>query len=94
MAYEEKGRGPAMAHSLTLEERQRLSVSGVEEVVSFDESQVVVQTVKGLLTIRGSGLKVEALEKTTGALSVSGLVTDLSYEETGSGTGFWGRLFR
>jgi hypothetical protein len=46
------------------------------------------------LTIRGSGLKVEALEKTTGALTVSGLVTDLSYEETGSGTGFWGRLFR
>jgi sporulation protein YabP len=94
MAYEEKGRVPSKPHSLTLEERQRLHVSGVEEVVSFDEAQVAVQTVKGLLTIRGSGLKVEALEKEAGALTITGMVSDVSYEETGPGTGFWARLFR
>jgi sporulation protein YabP len=94
MAYEEKGHLPPKAHSLTLEERQKLSVSGVEEVVSFDEAQVAVQTVKGLLTIRGSGLRVEALEKEAGLLTIAGTVTDLSYEETGPGTGFWARIFR
>jgi sporulation protein YabP len=95
MAYEEKNRPvPAQVHSMTLEERQRLAVTGVEEVVSFDESQVSVQTVKGLLNIRGTGLKVEALEKESGALTITGLVSELSYEETGVGTGFWARLFR
>ncbi len=94
MEREERGRLPVMPHSLTLEERKKLSVSGVEEVVNFDEGQVSVQTVKGLLLVRGDGLRVDKLEKSTGELTISGLVTDLAYEETGPGTGFWSRLFR
>lgn len=89
----EKGKLPPMPHRLTLDERKRLSVSGVEEVVNFDEGQISVQTVKGLLLVRGEGLRVETLEKNTGELTVSGLVTDLSYEETGPQSGLWRRLF-
>lgn len=89
----EKGKLPSMPHRLTLDERKRLSVSGVEEVVNFDEGQIVVQTVKGLLLVRGEGLRVETLEKNTGELTVSGLVTDLGYEETGPRSGLWRRLF-
>ena len=37
MAYDDKARSAAVPHSLTLDERQKLTVSGVEEVVSFDE---------------------------------------------------------
>lgn len=81
-------------HRLTLDERTRLTVTGVEEVVSFHEEEVTVRTVKGLLILRGEGLKVDKLEKTSGELSVSGLVTDLSYEEAGPGSGFFARLFR
>ena len=91
MAMEEKARLP---HSLRLDERQRLSVSGVEEVVSFDEENVTVQTVKGTLNIRGGGLRVDKLEKTSGELTVTGNVKELEYEEAGSGTGFFSRLFR
>ncbi len=94
MAHEEKTQGArTQPHALRLEERQALSVSGVEEVVSFDEGEVSVQTVKGLLIVRGSGLKVNKLEKTSGELTISGLVTDLCYEESGPGAGFWSRLF-
>ncbi len=94
MAHEEKTQGArTQPHALRLEERQALSVSGVEEVVSFDEGEVSVQTVKGLLIVRGSGLKVNKLEKTSGELTISGLVTDLCYEESGSGSGFWSKLF-
>ncbi len=91
MAMEEKSRIP---HSLRLDERQRLSVSGVEEVVSFDEESIAVQTVKGLLTVRGGGLRVDKLEKSSGELTVSGNVTELAYEESGHGTGLFARLFR
>lgn len=94
MAYEEKNRPAAKPHSLNLDERQRLSVSGVEEVVGFDDEAVTVQTVKGLLYVRGSGLHVDKLEKTAGELLISGLVTDLHYEESGPASGFWARLFR
>ena len=94
MAYEEKKPAAQAPHSLRLEERQRLFVTGVEEVVSFHDEEVTVRTVKGLLILRGSGLKVDKLEKTAGELTVSGLVTDLSYETENTASGFFARLFR
>lgn len=94
MEKEERGKLSALPHVLTLDERKKLSVSGVEEVVNFDEGQVSVQTVKGLLLVRGENLRVDKLEKSAGELTISGLVTDLAYEETGPGTGFWSKLFR
>lgn len=93
MAYEEKKAPAQPPHDLRMEERQRLFVSGVEEVVSFHDEEVTVRTVKGVLIIRGSGLKVDKLEKTAGELSVSGLVTDLGYEEERSASGFLAKLF-
>lgn len=92
MAYEEK-KAPAAPHELRLEERQRLYVSGVEEVVSFHDEEVTARTVKGLLIVRGSGLKVDKLEKTTGELRVSGTVSDLAYEEPRDASGLLARLF-
>lgn len=89
----EKGKMPPMPHCLTLEERKKLTVSGVEEVVNFDETQIVVQTVKGLLLVRGENLRVDALEKSAGELRVSGLIIDLGYEETGPRGKLWSRLF-
>ena len=93
MASGEITNAPKLPHSLRLDEREWLTVTGVEEVLSFHEEEVVVRTVKGLLTVRGTGLRVDKLEKTAGELSVSGGVTELSYEETGPGTGLFARLF-
>lgn len=90
MANEERTR----PHSLTLDERQRLVVTGVEEVVEFHEDSVTVQTVKGGLIIRGGGLRVDKLEKEAGELRLTGQVSDLSYEDNGPGQGFFSRLFR
>jgi sporulation protein YabP len=83
----------APPHRLTLDERRRLTVTGVEEVVSFHEEEVAVRTVKGLLIVRGEGLKVDKLEKSSGELTVSGLVTDLGYETERTAAGFLARLF-
>ena len=93
MAMGEIANAPKLPHSLRLDERERLTVTGVEEVVSFHEEEVVVRTVRGLLTVRGTGLRVDKLEKTAGELSVSGGVTELSYEDSGPGTGLFSRLF-
>ena len=94
MEKEEREKQTALPHRLTLDERNRMSVSGVEEVESFDEGQVAMRTVKGLMTVRGEGLRVDKLEKSAGELTLSGLVTDISYEEIGAGAGLFSRLFR
>lgn len=94
MAYVEKTAAPQSPHRLTMDDRRNLWMTGVEEVVSFDEETVDIRTVKGLLSVRGQSLKVDKLEKTTGELTVSGQVTSLEYEEAGERSGFWSRLFK
>ena len=91
MANEESVRMP---HSLTLDERQRLTVTGVQEVAEFNEDAVSVRTVKGTLLIRGAGLRVDKLDKEAGVFRLTGTVSDLSYEDPGPGGGFFAKLFR
>lgn len=68
-------------HDLILENRERLSVSGVEDVTTFDETLVRVKTSLGELTVTGEGLHVENLSVDAGDLLLTGSVTEISYEE-------------
>ena len=81
-------------HELRLDNRGRLSVSGVKEVESFDESVVVLKTVRGLLIIRGEKLRLQALSIDGGQISVHGQIDSLSYEEERKTAGFFKGLFR
>lgn len=53
MPYEENRPRAEAAHHIILEEREQLSVSGVEEVESFDENTIVMLTNRGTLIVRG-----------------------------------------
>ena len=91
MGYEELR--PA-SHHLILEDRESLTVSGVEEVESFDESTIVMETAQGMLIVRGEGLHIEKLSLDGGDLKVEGRVNALLYEaDRGSrGGGLFARL--
>ena len=94
-SYDEKHKKPELPHGLSLQERRKLAVSGVEDVESLDESTVVLQTCGGMLVLRGSGLHIERLSIEGGELSVSGKLDSLVYEDGGgSRGGFFSRLFR
>lgn len=67
------------AHACRLENRSAASLTGVREVVSFDENQVVVDTDMGLLTIKGKELHVSRLTVEKGELEVDGQVDSLIY---------------
>ncbi|MBR2666796.1 MAG: sporulation protein [Oscillospiraceae bacterium] len=83
------------AHHLILEGRERLSVSGVEDVESFDETAAVMRTVRGLLVVRGQGLHVGRLNLEAGELELEGAVESLAYErEPGEQGTLFRRLFR
>lgn len=81
-------------HELRLDARSRLSVSGVREVESFDENAVVLNTVGGLLIVRGDGLHLQSLSIDGGQVSVLGRIDALSYEELQKAGGFFKRLLR
>ena len=96
MPYEEAGARREAAHHIILEEREQLSVSGVEAVESFDENTIVMYTSRGTLVVRGEGLHIEKLSLDGGDLRVEGEIDSLSYEDDHRerGGGLLSRLFR
>lgn len=72
---------PAAAHRLELEGRERLSVSGVEDVERFDENEIVMSTTAGILIVSGENLHIGKLSLDGGELHVDGRIDSVSYEE-------------
>ena len=93
MSFDEKSpQTGGAAHRIVLDNRNRLTVSGVE---SFDETSIVMSTAEGSLIIRGESLHIEKLSLDGGDLLVEGTVDSLTYEEEEPRQGsFLGRLFR
>lgn len=73
------GAGVTAQHELMLVGRKRLQVSGVTQVASFDEREVVLDTRNGSLTIRGEGLHMTQLDLDNGRFAVGGQVNMLQY---------------
>lgn len=93
MAFEEKNKPMGKPHHLIMEDRSKLSVTGVEDVISFDETEIITRTAQGNLIIRGTGLHIGKLTLDSGEVSVDGLVRELCYEEPTPVGGLWARLF-
>lgn len=72
-------------HDLTLTGRGKLIMTGVTEVVSFDETAVVLQTGLGLLMVHGQGLQLKQLSVEGGQVAVDGTINALVYEEPRQG---------
>lgn len=81
-----------LPHRLTLAERSKLTVTGVHEVISFEEREVILQTGMGTLTVQGSQLQLKTLSLEGGQVEVEGSVSALLYEEPRQG-GWLSRLF-
>ena len=79
---------------LSLDQRNHLTVSGVDEVESFDESAIRMTTRGGDLLVRGRGLHIEKLSLDGGDLLVDGTVDALIYQEPEEAASFLSRLFR
>ena len=75
----------ALPHKLTLEQREKLTMTGVTEVVSFDETAVVLQTGLGVLMVHGQGLQLKELSVEGGQTCVEGTISALVYEEPRQG---------
>ena len=84
--------------NLILENRKKLSVSGVNDVLSFDDQVVMIETELGLLTVKGENLRINKLSIDTSEVIVEGEISFLSYsdkelEKQKSG-GFMSKIFK
>ena len=85
-------------HKVILENRSRGTITGIQEVVSFDENQIVLDTDMGLLTVKGKNLHVSRLTLEKGETDIDGSIDSLAYASNEayrkSGESLFSRLFR
>jgi sporulation protein YabP len=83
-------------HTLSIDNRARVVVTGVEDVDCFNEQIVVLRTPLGELTLTGEGLNIAQLNLEEGRLIVEGELAAAEYARHGKapGRGLWGKLLR
>ena len=67
--------------NIVLENRKKLSVSGVNDVLSFDDQVVMVDTELGLLTVKGENIRINKLSLDTAEVTIEGEISNLSYSQ-------------
>lgn len=86
------------SHKLHMEDRNKMEMTGIVDVISFDLNKVILESDYGVITIKGSNLHVNRLSVEKGELDIDGTVVSLEYSETNSyakkGESFVNRLFR
>ena len=86
-----------VVQNLILENRNKLNVSGVKDVLSFDDELVAMETELGLLTIKGDNLRINKLSIDTGDVTVEGEIYNLSYNDPSKKTqesGLFSKIFK
>ena len=71
----------ALPHTLSLHSRSKLTMTGVSEIVSFDDNTVILHTAQGTLVVLGRELQLKALTPDGGNVTITGQVSALQYEE-------------
>ena len=94
---EEKQQQILKGHKLNINARKTAAITGVNDVLSFDAGEVLLQTEQGILMIRGSELHVNRLSLEKGEVDVDGRIDSLTYSDSSagkSGESLFGRLFK
>jgi sporulation protein YabP len=94
---ERKALNTSVIQNVVLENREKLSISGVLDVLSFDDQVVIVETELGLLNVKGENLRINKLSIDTSEVIVEGDIYNLSYSEKDSekkGTSLIGKIFK
>lgn len=68
-------------HSFFMENRKKMTLTGVIDVSSFDEEKVVLKTSLGGLTIKGVGLHILGFNQDIGELNIEGVLCSYFYSE-------------
>ena len=68
-------------HSITLNERKNIIISGVKKIDSFDNEEFLMETSMGYLIIKGEGLEIVKLDTYQGNVNIKGKINGLSYIE-------------
>ena len=98
MAVEERNKiASNVLQNIILENREKLTLSGVLDVLSFDDQVVILETELGMLTVKGQNLKITKLSLDTADVIIEGDIINLAYSEKSldkKGSSIMSKLFK
>ena len=87
-----------VSHRMMIDNRENGTLTGILDVISFDETTIILDTDMGLLTIKGKDLHVSRLTLEKGEIEIDGKIDSLTYSENGPRGGgensFLAKLFK
>lgn len=86
-----------LKHSATLKERELMDISGVINVEKFNDTEVILETSMGMLTIKGKNMHMKKLNLDNGELTIDGMIKSYQYSESDvkqRGKGLLGKLLK
>ena len=72
------------AHKLILNNRRTCNLTGINDVLSFDENEIILETEQGMLMIKGDELHVNRLTLDKGEVDVDGKIDSFTYSDVGA----------
>ncbi len=67
------------SQNITIEDRSRMTVTGVEQVESFNDHAIILTTINGGMNIKGEGLNISKLNLDNGEVKIDGKINAMSY---------------
>ena len=81
-------------HRLMLERQKGGTITGIREVISFDEKEILLHTEEGKLSVKGEALHVKHLDLESGEISLAGRIAYLGRKKDKKEESLLKRLFR
>ena len=78
----DKGIDVISGHSVTINERKNIVITGVKKIENFDNEEFLLETNMGFMVIKGNDLEIIKLDTYQGNVSIKGKVNSFSYKET------------
>ncbi len=94
---ERKAVANSVIQNIIVKNRGKISISGVIDVLSFDDQVIILETDLGLLTVKGENLRINKLSIDTSEVIVEGDISALVYSDKDidkKGTSFLGKIFK
>lgn len=81
--------------NIIIEDRMKMTVSGVEQVESFNDNTIILTTINGGMTIKGEGLNISKLNLDDGNVKIDGKINGVAYTaRDATGKNIMGKLFK
>lgn len=85
----ESMRKPGEQHVIHIEQRKGAQLTGITDVCSFHENEIVLKTEGRLLVVSGQNMHIEKLLLDEGKVQIEGLIDGVVYEAPSAAIGRW-----